>query len=93
MKDLVLKNDSVSTELEENQVISVFEKDGKQLVSVRELHQKLEITHRFNDWFISFLKYGFEENLDFTSVQTFTLVNNGAKKPIEDYQITLEMAK
>ncbi len=73
--------------------ISVTEKDGIQTISARELHEKLEIAHRFNDWFSSILKYGFVENIDFTSVHSCTVVNNGAKKPITDYAITIEMAK
>lgn len=29
--------------------------------------------------------YGFEENEDFTSVKKFTVVNNGAKKELQDF--------
>lgn len=35
----------------------------------------------------------FEENVDFTSVKSSTLVNNGAMRELQDYQITLDMAK
>ncbi|HGS0717156.1 TPA: phage antirepressor KilAC domain-containing protein, partial [Streptococcus pneumoniae] len=35
----------------------------------------------------------FIENEDFTSVQTGTVVNNGAIKPLQDYALTLDMAK
>lgn len=38
-------------------------------------------------------EYGFEENVDFTSVQNCTVVNNGATRELQDYQITLDMAK
>lgn len=38
-------------------------------------------------------EYGFEENIDFTSVKSSTLVNNGATRELQDYQITLDMAK
>lgn len=38
-------------------------------------------------------EYGFEENVDFTSVQNCTVVNNGAMRELQDYQITLDMAK
>lgn len=38
-------------------------------------------------------EYGFEENVDFTSVKSSTLVNNGAMRELQDYQITLDMAK
>lgn len=66
---------------------------GQKLVSARELYGGLEITERFNSWFTRMLQYGFLENQDFTSVKSFTVVNNGAKKEIQDYAITLDMAK
>ena len=59
----------------------------------RELHEGLEVTERFNSWFERMLKYGFEENVDFTSVKSFTVVNNGAKIPIDEYYISIDMAK
>lgn len=73
--------------------LAVQEKNGVQTVSARELYEKLEITDRFSRWFDSLLKYGFEDGTDFTSVKTSTLVNNGAKKELDDYAITIEMAK
>ena len=39
------------------------------------------------------VEYGFEENVDFTSVNSFTVVNNGAQKPIDEYYISIDMAK
>lgn len=79
----------------ERQLVSVNirEENGKQTVSARELHEKLEVTERFSSWFDRMLKYGFEENADFTSVKSFTVVNNGAQKPIDEYYISIDMAK
>lgn len=74
--------------------IQVFENvEGKQCVSARELHEKLETTERFSKWWERFSSYGFEEGEDFTSVPFSTVVNNGARKEIGDYEITIEMAK
>ena len=71
--------------------------EGKQLVSARELHEKLILEEgkeeRFSQWFKRHLQYGFEENIDFTSVKIFTVVNNGAKRELQDYAITIDMAK
>ena len=67
--------------------------EGKQLVSARELHEFLEVTERFSNWFNRQLQYGFVENVDFTSVKSLTVVNNGAKKELQDYAITIDMAK
>lgn len=62
-------------------------------VSARELHKQLEITDRFSRWFERMLAYGFEENKDFTSVKSFTLVNNGAEINLQDYEMSVDMAK
>lgn len=70
---------------------------GQQLVSARDLHEKLILEEgkeeRFSQWFNRHLQYGFEENLDFTSVKKFTVVNNGAKRELIDYAMTIDMAK
>lgn len=76
-----------------NELLTITEKDGIQTVSARDLYNGLAITERFNRWFESLLKYGFEEQEDFTSVKTSTLVNNGAKREIDDYLISIDMAK
>ena len=75
------------------ELIKIREKDGKQLVSARELYEFLGATERFNSWFERYCKYGFERNVDYTSVKTFAVVNNGAKKEIDDYAVTIDMAK
>lgn len=76
-----------------NELIKIEERNGKQLVSGRELHQFLESAERFSKWWERMLSYGFKENEDFTSVQKSTVVNNGAKKEIGDYIMKLPMAK
>lgn len=64
------------------------------MVSARELHEYLGVTDRFQRWFDKRVKkYCFEEGLDFTGVKIFTVVNNGAKMELQDYAITLDMAK
>ena len=64
-----------------------------QMMSARELHKELEVTDRFSRWFERMTAYGFIENLDFTSVKSSTLVNNGAEREIQDYEISVDMAK
>ena len=78
-----------------NELIKIkTNEDGKQLVSARELHEFLEVTERFTQWFDKRIKkYGFAEGEDFTSVKTFTLVNNGANRELQDYVVTVDMAK
>lgn len=64
-----------------------------QTVSARELHSQVGSTERFSTWFDRQLQYGFIEGEDYTSVKSFTLVNNGAKRELDDYNLTVEMAK
>ena len=61
-----------------------------QTVSARELHEKLNIGTRFNDWFPRMTEYGFVEGTDFYSKMSKT--ENGGR-PSTDYVISLDMAK
>lgn len=65
----------------------------KQTVSARELYSELEVTDRFSRWFERMVAYGFVENEDFTSVKSSTVVNNGATRELQDYQLSVDMAK
>lgn len=76
-----------------NGIIKINLNDNHEpVVSARQLHQTLEVKKRFSAWFEVNSKL-FIENEDFTSVQTGTVVNNGAVKPLQDYALTLDMAK
>lgn len=67
--------------------------DGeKPIVSARDLHASLEISKRFSAWFETNAQ-GFVENEDFTSVLSGTVVNNGAHREVQDYSLTVDMAK
>ena len=71
--------------------------DGKQLVSARELHEFLDLKKRFSAWIDQYIKenndYMFVKDEDFTSVLSSTVVNNGANRELQDYAITISMAK
>ena len=78
------------------ELIKITVKDNQQLVSARDLHEFLELSKRFSAWIGTYINnedYGFVEGEDFTSVLTSTVVNNGAKRELQDYAITIEMAK
>jgi len=64
----------------------------KETVSARELYGTLGIEKRFSAWFET-NSQGFVEGEDFTSVPTSTVVNNGAERVLDDYQLTMDMAK
>ena len=65
-------------------------------VSARELHDRLGVETRFNDWFPRMCEYGFSaENGDFLLI-TQKRVSNNPKNPwveITDYNISIDMAK
>lgn len=79
-----------------NELFNVTTNGDKLTLSARELHKELNIVGRFSRWFEQMSEYGFEENVDYTSVQNCTEVqNNGGiqVRELQDYQITLDMAK
>lgn len=76
-----------------NELIKVKYESDKTLVSARELHEFLEVTERFQQWFDKRVdKYGFIENEDFTKTETIKITHNNAKLLLPDYNITVEMA-
>ena len=72
-----------------NELINV--NNETQRVSARELHEKLQIETRFNDWFPRMCEYGFTEGVDFYSKMSKTSETGG--RPQTDYDITITMAK
>jgi anti-repressor protein len=63
-----------------------------QVVSARELHEALGVEKRFSAWFET-NSQGFVEGEDFTSVLSGTVVNNGAHRELQDYNLSVDMAK
>lgn len=66
--------------------------NDQQLVSARDLHKALEVKTRFSLWAEQNFKM-FEKGADFTTVVTNTVVNNGARRELQDYAVTIDMAK
>lgn len=62
-----------------------------QTISARDLHEKLNISTRFNDWFARMCEYGFTEGTDFYSKMSKTSEVGG--RPATDYDISIDMAK
>lgn len=71
-----------------NEILTV--NNDTQTVSARELHEKLKINTRFNDWFPRMVEYGFSEGMDFYSKMSKT--ENGGR-PSKDFDISIDMAK
>lgn len=61
-------------------------------VSARDLHEALGIKERFSLWFSRYSDV-FENGVDYQDVGKPTVVNNGAKRTLNDYSMTTDMAK
>lgn len=75
-----------------DEVLKINYETEQPTVSARELHEALGISKRFSAWFEVNSK-GFIAGPDFASVLSGTVVNNGATREIQDYNISTEMAK
>ena len=75
-----------------DQLIKVDVKNNQQVLSARDLYNGLEIAQRFSRWVDNNFDI-FEEGIDFYKCTSSTVVNNGAVREIDDYIITIDMAK
>lgn len=73
-----------------NDIIPVYTTDtGEKVVIGRELHERLQISSKYADWFKNMCGYGFSEGVDFSAFSK-NLENGG--RSIE-HVLTLDMAK
>lgn len=75
-----------------NELIRITYDNDRPTVSARELYKTLEVERRFSVWFET-NSQGFVEGDDFTSVLSGTVVNNGAHRELQDYDLSVDMAK
>ncbi|MDN5475258.1 MAG: phage antirepressor KilAC domain-containing protein [Lactococcus lactis] len=76
-----------------NELIKISSNENdEQVVSARELHKGIEVKTRFSLWWEQNSKF-LIENEDFTSVVSTTVVNNGARRQLQDYALTIDTAK
>lgn len=75
------------------ELLNIEVKDGKQLVSGRELHEFLEIGTPYHKWMPRMLEYGFIEGQDFVTVGQKCPIANGGYQEKTDHALTLDMAK
>lgn len=74
-----------------NEVVSINirEENGKQTVSARELHEKLQVETRFDVWLSRMLNFGFVQGEDFCTI----LCESTGGRPATEYYISIDMAK
>lgn len=63
--------------------------DDKFPISGRELHERLKVETRYNDWFARMREYGFADGTDFYS----DLSKSTGGRPANDHMLTISMAK
>lgn len=79
--------------MSDNQLaLKVEVKNDRQLVSARDLHRALELSSRFSRWVEQNFK-DFEEGIDFQPVLVSTPRENRGSIELQDYYITIDMAK
>lgn len=79
-----------------NELITVNYDNEQPTVSARELHEFLEVSTRFGDWFPRMCEYGFEQGRDFNFLKNEQVRfegNREVKRMIDDAEITIDMAK
>ncbi|MDK7284443.1 phage antirepressor KilAC domain-containing protein [Staphylococcus pettenkoferi] len=87
MQDLQTKPDI-------GKMFNIQEKEnGEIAISGRELHQALEVKTAYKDWFPRMLKYGFEENTDYTAIAQKRATAQGNMTHYVDHALTLDTAK
>lgn len=74
------------------ELIKVTVNNDQQLVSARDLHEGLGLKKKFTDWWKQNYK-DFEKNVDYTYSPKSAHVGNGGTRQIDDYALTIDMAK
>ena len=75
-----------------NELIKVAVKDDRQLVRARDLYKGLGFKGRFSRWADNNFGF-FTENDDFYKCTSIVAGGNGAKQKVQDYALTIDMAK
>lgn len=75
--------------LSSNTLIAINYETPVPTVSARDLHQALQVSTRYNDWFSRMCDYGFRAGKDFYS----NLSKSIGGRPSLDHEITIAMAK
>lgn len=79
-----------------NELLKVNYDNDRITLSARELHEFLEVKTSFKDWFPRMCEYGFNESQDFNPLKNEQVRlegNRQVKRTVQDYEITLDMAK
>lgn len=75
------------------ELIPVTDHEGKAAVSLRDLHDFLEVSTRFNDWAPRMFDYGFVKGQDYVEVLLKNEQNPSGGRPAKNWAVSLDMAK
>jgi anti-repressor protein len=77
-----------------NELIKIYDRNGKKVVSAKDLHVFVDMLTRFDIWIMRMLEYGFIENVDYQCLyKNVPMPNGGEKQAILDYALTIDCAK
>ena len=77
-----------------NEIIKVETNENLEpIISGRELHEKLGVNTRYNDWIVRMFDYGFEENKDFQAITQKRVTAQGNETTYNDHFLKIDTAK
>lgn len=79
-----------------NELIKITYNNDRPAVSVRDLHDFLEVKTAYKDWFPRMCEYGFTEGEDFNPLKIERVQNEGERmvtRTVDDAVLTIDMAK
>lgn len=83
----------MNTHIIPTELIPVTEHDGRQAVSLRDLHAFLEVPTQLKDWAPRMFEYGFTEHEDYVEVSLKNERNPSGGRPSRNWAVSLDMAK
>jgi phage anti-repressor protein len=75
------------------ELIPVTEHEGRQAVSLRDLHEFLQVVTHLKDWAPRMFAYGFTEGEDYVEVSLKNEQNHSGGRPSRNWAVSLDMAK
>lgn len=80
-----------------NELLKINYETEEPTVSARDLYEEVGTTERFSSWFERQLQFGFEIGKDYSNPKKVLRVqtegNREVQREVEDYDLSLEMAK
>lgn len=77
-----------------NELINVQMNENQEpIVSGRDLHEFLDVSTKYTDWFKRMCEYGFVENVDYILLPNFEKQNGSGGHNKIDHHLKIDMAK